>query len=272
MKVFVFDSAKCNGCYGCQLSCKDEHADNDWTPYAKAQPDTGHFWLKLHEKVHGQVPKVRVEYWPVPCMHCDKPACMGIVDGAVYKRDDGLVIIDPEKALGARELADSCPYGAIYWNEKLNLPQKCTGCAHLIDAGKPPHCVDLCATGAWRFGEKEDFAEEISQAECLMPEEGLEPRVYYLNLPKLFIGGEVWDPKENEVIEGASITLENEEDGAIWETQSDEFGDFWFRRLEPARYELRIKAKGFKEHTETGINLGKSLNIGDFPLESRPEI
>jgi len=268
MKVFIFDSAKCNGCYGCQLACKDEHVENDWSPYAKPQPDTGHFWLKLQEKEHGQGAKVRVEYTPIPCMHCDKPACMNVGQGVVYKRDDGLVILDPEKAKGAKALADSCPYGAIYWNESLEIPQKCTGCAHLVDEGKTPHCVDFCATGAWRFGEEAEFSEEIAKAERMKPETGQDPRVYYLNLPKLFIGGEVWDPIENDVIEGASITLRNEENGAIQETLSDGFGDFWFKRLEEGSYALTIKADGFKEYMKTGINLDKSLNIGDFPLES----
>jgi len=267
MKVFVFNSEKCNGCYNCQIACKDEHVDNDWPPYAKPQPDTGHFWLKLNEKEHGQAPKVRIEYTPISCMHCDKPACKSAAEGMVYKREDGLVIIDPDKAKGAKALVDSCPYGAIYWNAALDIPQKCTGCAHLVDEGKLPHCVDLCATGAWRFGEEEEFADEIGCAEIMLPEAGQEPRVYYLNMPKLFIGGEVWDPKENEIIEGASITLKNEGDGAVLETTSDGFGDFWFRRLEPGRYTLSIKAEGFMEQTKAGINLSESLNVGDFPLQ-----
>ena len=269
MKVFVFDSEKCNGCYGCQLACKDEHVDNDWAPYARPQPDTGHFWLRLHEKEHGQVPKVRVEYTPVTCMHCDNPACMSAGGDMVYKREDGLVIIDPEKAKGAKTLVDSCPYGAIFWNEALELPQKCTGCAHLVDEGKLPHCVDLCATGAWRFGDEEDFADDIARAERMKPETGQNPRVYYMNMPRLFIGGEVWDPIENEVIESASITLINESIGSEWETKSDEFGDFWFRRLDPGKYALKIKAEGFKECEKIGITLDMSLNIGDFPLERR---
>jgi len=33
---------------------------SDWTPYAKPQPDTGHFWVKLLEEVRGTVPKVKV--------------------------------------------------------------------------------------------------------------------------------------------------------------------------------------------------------------------
>lgn len=269
MKVFVFDSAKCNGCYGCQIACKDEHVDNDWAPYAKPQPDTGHFWLRLHEKDHGQVPKVRVEYRPFICMHCENPACMKASSEAVYKREDGLVIIDPDKAKGARGLINACPYNAIYWNEALDIPQKCTGCAHLVDEGKLPHCVDLCATGAWRFGEKEDFLEEIAQAECFMPETGLGPQVYYLNLPKLFIGGEVWDPEDDEIIYGATVTLTNEDSGVSTEEKSDEFGDFWFRCLEPGIYSLKINAEGYNEFIKAGISLDESLNVGDFPLERR---
>ena len=65
MKVFVFDSSLCNGCYGCQLACKDEHWNNEWPPYALSQPDTGHFWCRMTQTDHGQVPKVRVEYTPL---------------------------------------------------------------------------------------------------------------------------------------------------------------------------------------------------------------
>ncbi len=43
-KVLVIDISKCNGCYNCQIACKDEHVGNDWTPIAKPQPDTGQFW------------------------------------------------------------------------------------------------------------------------------------------------------------------------------------------------------------------------------------
>lgn len=265
MKVFVIDMAKCNGCYGCQLACKDEHVNNDWMPYCKPQPDTGHFWMRIEETVHGQVPKVKVEYKPVCCMHCDDPACVKAGNGAVYKRQDGLVIIDPVKAQGQKELVDACPYHAIYWNEELGIAQKCTGCAHLVDAGQLPRCADFCATGALRFGEEEEFAAEIAEAEVLLPELGQKPRVYYLNMPKFFIGGEVWDPAANEIIENAVITLKGE-NGLAMTTTSDDFGDFWFRRLKAGDYSLSIAAEGFKGVTVGKIHLDKSLNLGDFPL------
>ena len=49
MKAFYIDLSVCNGCYCCQIACKDEHVANDWTPYAKPQPDTGQFWIGLTE-------------------------------------------------------------------------------------------------------------------------------------------------------------------------------------------------------------------------------
>ncbi|UWG97235.1 carboxypeptidase regulatory-like domain-containing protein [Dehalobacter sp. DCM] len=268
MKVFVIDVARCNGCYGCQLVCKDEHVDNDWSPIAKPQPDMGHFWMKVSETVHGSVPKVNVAYFPRLCMHCDDPACLRHDDsGAVYKRADGLVIIDPAKAKGKKALTDVCPYGAIYWNDALEVPQKCTGCAHLVDEGELPRCVDACATEAIKFGEEEDFRDLIAQAEVIQPELGLKPRVYYLNLPKLFVAGVLYDPQVNEIIENAEITLTDLSSKTNWTTKSDDFGDFWFRRLDSGQYSLMIQADGYKSYEITAINLDKSVNIGAIPME-----
>jgi tetrathionate reductase subunit B len=62
MKAIVIDINKCNGCYNCQIACKDEHVANDWTPYAKPQPYTGQFWMKVSDLVQGTAPKVRIRY------------------------------------------------------------------------------------------------------------------------------------------------------------------------------------------------------------------
>lgn len=263
MKAFVIDVARCNGCMNCQIACKDEHCGNDWMPYQKPQPDTGHFWMKLQETTHGQVPKVKLEYRPYLCQHCDDPKCA--VCDAVAKRPDGLVTIDPEKAVGRRDIMEACPYGAVYWNDELDIPQKCDGCAHLVDAGELPHCVELCATGALKFGEEEDFAEEIARATQIVPEDGCRPRVYYLNAPGLFIGGEAWNSEDNEVIVGAKVTL-TLPDGSVRETETDDFGDFWFRNLEPGTYAVSLEAPGYAPASREAIQLDKSLNIGDFDL------
>ena len=110
MKVLVIDINKCNGCYNCQVACKDEHVDNDWTPIAKPQPDTGHFWMKVTDVVQGTVPKVRVRYMLDTCQHCDDAPCIPACSSeAIYKREDGIVIIDPEKCTGNRDLHRGLP-------------------------------------------------------------------------------------------------------------------------------------------------------------------
>ena len=262
-KVFVYDHAKCNGCRNCQIACKDEHVGNDWEPYAAPQPDTGQFWTRIEETVRGSVPKVKIDYSLRMCQHCGDAPCMAAAPEAVYRRDDGLVIVDPAKAKGLKGLVDACPYGAIYYNEELGLPQKCTGCAHLVDAGEIPHCVDVCPHEAIRFGDEEDFADEIAAAEPEVPERaGDRPRVYHLNKPARFVAGIVVDLEADEVVIGARVTLENTQTGEVSAAETDEFGDFWFHRVAPAPYRVYVEADGYlnraveADATELDVNVG----------------
>ena len=266
MKVFVIDIAKCNGCYGCQIACKDEHCGNDWMPYARPQPDTGQFWSKVTEYTRGTIPQVRCSFVPELCMHCADAPCIKVCPThAIRQRDDGLVLIDPAKCGGHRLCIDACPYGAIYFNEALNIAQKCTGCAHLLDRGWPikePRCVDACILGAMMFGEEEDFKDLIAKAEILHPEYGLKPRVYYLNLPKRFIAGTVYDPVTKEVVIGANCTLSGDDTATAI---TNDWGDFWFDGLKVGTFSLKIEATG-KIKIIADINTAKDVSLGDIPL------
>jgi Fe-S-cluster-containing dehydrogenase component len=241
MKALVIDIDKCNGCYNCQIACKDEHVGNDWSPIARPQPDTGQFWMKVTDIVQGTVPKVRVRYMHDICQQCDEAPCIPACKSkAIYKRDDGIVIIDPNKCAGTRSCVDACPYDVIYFNTDLNIAQKCTQCAHLLDQGwKEPRCVDACPTGALTYGEEEDLKDLIAGAEILKPEAGARPRVYYKGLPnKYFVAGAVFDPEEDECLESCTVTARGA-DGKKSTTQTDDFGDFWFERQEPGREPTR---------------------------------
>ena len=268
MKVFTIDISRCVGCYNCQVACKDEHCGNDWTPYAKSQPNTGHFWMKMHEEEKGTIPKVRVAYQPVLCMHCDSAPCIVAcpIEGALYKREDGLVIIDPEKCNGCRNCVHNCPYGTIYYNENLHIAQKCTGCAHLLDSGwKEPRCADSCPTNAIKFIDEVELSKIKGKMEVLHPEYDTKPRVYYLNLPKKFVAGTVYDPITKRIIEGATCNLTDGNSGSFTVT-TDGFGDFWFENLEVGIYSLKIEADKYPPKTINKISTEKDVNLGDIAL------
>ena len=270
-KVFIIDIDKCNGCHVCQVACKDEHVGNDWTPISKPQPDTGQFWLELTQKVRGTVPKVKVAYRPHLCMHCENAPCINAcpIEDALYKRDDGLVIIDPVKCTGCKNCVDSCPYKVIFFNEDLNIAQKCSGCAHLLDEGwQEPRCVDACPTLAIRFLDEKEAKAYISKGEVWKPElkNEVKPRVYYMNLPRKFIAGTVYCPVEKEVIIGALCTLTAMNSGEEFNIKTDDYGDFWFEGLPDGEFNLKI-SKGNKVESLPKLNTTeKDINLGDIPL------
>ena len=271
-KVFLVDTTICNGCYSCHIGCKDEHVANDWTPIAKPMPEIDHFWFKLDEKIRGTVPKVKVAYMPRFCMHCDNPTCMQAcpTEGAIYKRDDGLVIIDPVKCTGCRKCMEACPYDVIYFNRDLNIAQKCTGCAHLLDAGwKETRCSDNCPTLSIRIVDEdsEEAKEFIANSEFYKPEiaDKMKPRVYYRGLPKKFIAGTVFDPEQDEVIIGGCCTL-TAADGNACTATTDHFGDFWFEDLPDGNYKLEIKADGKTKSFKDLDTAVADINMGDIPL------
>jgi Fe-S-cluster-containing dehydrogenase component len=268
----VIEISKCAGCYNCFLACKDEHCGHDFPGYSAPQPMTGHAWMRLIETERGSYPKVKVAYTAVPCMHCQEAPCIEHAeDGAVYRRPDGIVVIDPIKAKGQKQLVASCPYRCIYWNEKLELPQKCSFCAHLLDAGwKEPRCVELCPAGALTFGDLDDPQSEVSQlmatnsAEVLHPEFGLRENILYLNLPKRFVAGCVVLGDSDQCGRDVTVTLSGDEERR--ELSTDGFGDFEFEGLEKDQeYTLTFSRPGY-ETREVNVFTRIDSNIGEIVL------
>ena len=249
MKTLLVDLSRCNGCYNCQIVCKDEHCENDWSPYALPQPQTGQFWCRVDQEERGRVPVVRVAYTPKFCGMCDDAPCLAVAkDGAVYRREDGIVVIDPEKAKGQRELVDACPQGMIFWNAELDVAQKCTGCAHLLDNGwAEPRCVDACATDALRLVDEDDpeFTDLLASAAASEELGGLGSHVRYLNVPKRWIAGTVADRTKNEVVIGAQVTILNAEGKQVATLETDDFGDFKYDFCDKAVYTVLIEAEGY---------------------------
>ena len=87
-----------------------------------------------------------VAYLPVMCQHCDDAPCIAAAkNGAVTKRPDGIVHIDPVKAKGQKAIADACPYGAVRWNEELNFPSTGSSTRTCSTAAGRNHAALRCA-------------------------------------------------------------------------------------------------------------------------------
>jgi Fe-S-cluster-containing dehydrogenase component len=275
----VIDVDLCTDCNDCFLADKDEFVGNDFPPYSVGQPWHGHRWMNIMRKERGQYPLVKVAYLPTPCLHCDDAPCIkDSPPGLVYKRDDGLVIIDPVKAKGHPEIVKTCPYEVIYWNEEAQVAQKCTGCAHLLDDGwKDTRCTQVCPSGAIRLvlADDDEMAGLVSSEglEVLRPELGAKPRVYYKNLhlwTKAFIAGNVVFADTDECAEGATATVAGDE-RRVGEATANNYGDFYVDRLEPGvKYTLAVTAAGYAPVSRT-VRLDESLNLGTLMLQPRRE-
>ena len=262
----------------CVLACQDEHVDNDFPNYAAPMPKHGARWIEIDRKERGQAPMIDVAYLPMLCNHCDNAPCIKAAEnGAVTKRDDGIVIIDPVKSKGQKHLVKSCPYNRIWWNEELQIPQTWIFDAHLLDDGwEKPRAASVCATGsivAKKISDKE-MAKIVKkeQLEVLQPEKGTKPRVYYKNLyrfNKCFIGGSVAVENNGttDCIKDASVKLMHKSE-IIAETSSDIFGDFKFDKLDEnsGDYTIEISAKGYKSKS-INIDLKTSITLDDIYLK-----
>lgn len=273
----VIDVARCNNCNNCFLADRDEHVDNDFPGYAAPQPRHGHRSIDILRQERGRAPMLDVAYLPTMCNHCDDAPCVRASgDGAVYKRPDGIVIIDPQKARGKKDIVDSCPYGAIGWNEERSVAQKWIFDAHLLDQGwKEPRCAQVCPTGAIRSVKAEDAEmAEIAGTEALevlRPELGTKPRVYYKNLyrfAKCFIGGSVAFRHDGVVdcVEAANVTLARGST-RLAEQRTDNYGDFKFDRLDKdsGAYTVEISHPRHGKKT-VEVRLGESQYLGTIYL------
>lgn len=274
----VFDVSRCNSCNNCVLATKDEYLGNHFEGYTGPAPDSGTLWFDLKRHERGGHPMIDVSHYIQTCHQCDNAPCIrNDTSGAVSQRENGVVVIDPDKAKGNKALTETCPYGQIFWNEKTQTAQKWSFDIHLLDSGwKEPRCVQVCPTQALRLIREDEsaFADRIVKESLVTlrhdSEEGA--CVWYKNFSRVtthFLGGTVIGIKDDEeiCIEDVQVTLVREE-RIIATTATDAFGDFKFDGLagcgEP--YHLYFSGADGSNKSELGINLSGSQYLGDIVL------
>ncbi len=276
----IIDVAECTNCNLCTLATMDEYVGNEWPGVSAPMPRNGHNWLRILTKERGQIPMVDVGFVPVMCNHCDDAPCMkkaqeAGVGGAITKRADGIVIIDPVRAKGHKNLVDACPYGHIWWNDELSLPQAWPFDAHLLDGGwEKTRGAQSCPTAAMqvvKLGD-EEMAQKVKaeNLEVMNPDYGTKPRVYYKNLWRYttaFIGGSVSEEKDGVIdcVEGAVVRLMRG-GNEIAKVATDNYGDFKLDRLPEGSGEYTVDIVHAGRRATKSVSLGVSVNLGEIRI------
>ena len=275
----VINVGRCENCHNCVIADRDEHVGNDFPGYAAPAAAVGDSPIRILRRTQGSAPMVETTYLPVMCNHCDDAPCIRHAGDVIRKRDDGIVIIDPVKARGRTDIVDSCPYGAIVWNDEQQVPQAWLFDAHLLDqAWDRPRCQQVCPTDVFETVKLDDPAmERMAAAEglkVLKPELETKPRVWYRGLERwetCFVGGSVSADVAGtvECVEGSEVTLYR--GGKVLAvTVTDGFGDFRFDNLAGDGGTFHVEVSHAHGNARRDGVLCESVYLGEVKL-TRPE-
>jgi Fe-S-cluster-containing dehydrogenase component len=164
---------RCIGCNACSISCKDR----------AGLPDELDL-LRVERNESGKYPKVEMFYRVTHCFHCDKAPCVEACKvGAIYKNEDGFVLLDKVKCIGCGSCSDVCPFESII--ESGNIFMKCDGCYDEVAKGLDPTCVRACLTRALSFKTLDEM-KMIDRLEEDFQDYGIEPAVIHLKREKKY--------------------------------------------------------------------------------------
>jgi Fe-S-cluster-containing dehydrogenase component len=211
--VYALNLTRCIGCRKCVHACV---AENNQSHSPEIQ------YIRVLEMPRGSLdieqgnhhydrPTVPDEdhfYMPIQCHQCANPPCVKVCPvEATWQEPDGITVIDYDWCIGCRYCEAACPYWARRFNftkpeipkDKLNpnmsylsnrprqkgVMEKCHFCLHRTREGKMPACLEVCPTGARKFGNILDPKSEVRQiletkrVFVLKQEVGTLPRFFY---------------------------------------------------------------------------------------------
>lgn len=202
--AMLVDLRKCVGCQACTIGCSIENQ----APIGQFRTTVKQYEVTL-DNGSTQAKNVTSFMLPRLCNHCENPPCVAVCPvQATFQREDGIVMVDNERCVACAYCVQACPYDARFINEETLTADKCTFCAHRIEEGLLPACVETCVGGARVIGDIKDPGSEISllmakhrqEIKVLKPEAGTQPHVFYIGLDNQFVSNvegkaAIYDPK-----------------------------------------------------------------------------
>ncbi|RJX75218.1 4Fe-4S dicluster domain-containing protein [Vibrio sinensis] len=202
--AMVVDLRKCVGCQACTVGCSIENQ----APIGQFRTTVKQYEVMLDD---GSATTKEVQAFMLPrlCNHCENPPCVAVCPvQATFQREDGIVMVDNSRCVACAYCVQACPYDARFINEETLTADKCTFCAHRLEEGLLPACVETCVGGARVIGDINDPNSEIrrlmslhhADIKVLKPNEGTKPHVFYIGMNERFtqhIEGQaaIYDPQ-----------------------------------------------------------------------------
>ena len=152
----VIDHVACWGCKTCEVACKQE----------LNTPEGAKLIYVVEDGPRVVEGKPHFVYQVNVCRHCDDPPCVeACFEGAITKREDGIVVMNDEMCTGCQECIEACPYEAIAFDHEKVIALKCNLCHHRVDEGLVPACADnVCLAHCIYFGDKKELESKICKS------------------------------------------------------------------------------------------------------------
>ena len=139
----MFFKKDCMGCHACEIACKQEHGLG-----------VGPRLVRIVEN--------SPDFIPIYCHHCAKAPCLEScpVD-AIFKDPRGIVLIDNALCIGCKECIEACPFGAMQFDDDLEIAVKCDMCVERLNNNERPACSQACGTRCIFWGDTKALSERV---------------------------------------------------------------------------------------------------------------
>jgi formate dehydrogenase iron-sulfur subunit len=179
----LVDITRCIGCRSCMRACKQA---NDLPSNVDLTEDFPGSWDRQ---------ELRFDQWTVvnaetarnadgievtrnvksQCMQCLEPTCVSVCPvGAMTKSELGPILYSADRCIGCRYCMMACPFDIpkFEWQGGMfAVIGKCQFCTRKrLAEGKVPACVEMCPTGALKFGRRDELMFEARSRIQARPE------------------------------------------------------------------------------------------------------